>query len=211
MLNAASTLPEQLDALVAQSYSGAWEVVLADNGSTDGADTLGLAWADRLPALSVIDVPATRGASYARNVGAREAKGDFLLFCDADDVATSGWVEAMAEAAVHADLAGGRLDDVELNSPTVRNGGYRRSQTETSRGHTASCDSAERQCGCVDRGLSRPGGLAHRFHRWHGGHRVLMARTVAVLPVALRAQARMLYRHRSSATGLARTSNSDLG
>ena len=30
------TLPAQLDALLAQQWSGTWEVVVADNGSTDG-------------------------------------------------------------------------------------------------------------------------------------------------------------------------------
>jgi glycosyltransferase involved in cell wall biosynthesis len=117
-LNSAATLAEQLDALAAQSYAGSWEVVLLDNGSTDGSDALALSWADRLPALRVWRV-ADRGISHVRNAARHAAKGDLLAFCDADDIVVPGWLEALVEASLRMDIVGGRLDDRTLNADDV--------------------------------------------------------------------------------------------
>ena len=115
-LNAAETLPAQLDALATQTYRGAWEVVVSDNGSIDGTPEFALRWAGRLPDLRVVDATGGRGrqawagAAVSRNAGAAVARGDFLAFCDADDVVGPGWLEAMARAASRSDLVRGRLD-----------------------------------------------------------------------------------------------------
>ena len=117
-LNTRATLGEQLDALAAQTYTGAWEVVVLDNGSTDGSDAYALEWADRLPGLRVERV-AERGISNVRNAGWRTARGDLLAFCDGDDVVVPGWLAALAAAAETYDVVGGRLDDRVLNPPNV--------------------------------------------------------------------------------------------
>ena len=70
--------------------------------------------------MTIADATARRGLNRARNAGAAAAKGDFLAFCDADDVATQGWLEAMAAAAADADIVGGRLEWETLNDPVVR-------------------------------------------------------------------------------------------
>ncbi len=113
VLNAADTLPAQLEALSGQTYGGKWEVIVSDNGSTDGTP-------DRIPGLRVVDGSDRKGQAHARNVGAAAARGDFIAFCDADDVATSGWLEGMAEAARSWDVVGGTLDHDSLNEPMVR-------------------------------------------------------------------------------------------
>jgi glycosyltransferase involved in cell wall biosynthesis len=117
-LNTGATLGAQLDALAAQTYDGPWEVVLLDNGSTDGSDALALRWADRLPGLRVHRV-ATKGISHVRNAARAAAGGELLAFCDADDVVVPGWLAALVREAEHADLVGGRLDDLALNHPDV--------------------------------------------------------------------------------------------
>jgi glycosyltransferase involved in cell wall biosynthesis len=106
-LNAAATLDEQLAALSVQSYGAPWEVVVADNGSTDGTAETARAWSRRLPSLLVVDASAKRGAAYARNAGARAARGDLLAFCDADDVVDQGWLTALVEALRSSDIAAG--------------------------------------------------------------------------------------------------------
>src|SRR5206468_12222260 len=58
--------------------------------------------------------------SHARNVGAAAARGDFIAFCDADDVATPGWLEGMAEAAQSSDMVGGAVDIQALNHPMIQ-------------------------------------------------------------------------------------------
>lgn len=120
MLDSADTLAAQLEALACQTYRGAWEVVIADNGSTDGSIELVRSWTDKLPALQVVDASARKGANYARNVGAAAARGEFLVYCDADDVATPGWLDAMAAALRNCDLVGGGIDEVPLNDPLAR-------------------------------------------------------------------------------------------
>lgn len=120
VLNAAKTLPLQLDALAAQTYRGAWEVLVADNGSTDGSADVALRWANLLPAIRVVDASDRRGINHARNVGAAAAAGDLLVFCDADDVATPTWLEAMADALSESELVGGYLDTESLNDPVSR-------------------------------------------------------------------------------------------
>ena len=112
-------MAEQLAALASQTYDGAWELVVVDNGCTDRTMEIVRGRADRLPALIVADARAKRGLNHARNAGAAAAHGDFLAFCDADDVATPGWLDAMAEAARHADLVGGRNEWDSLNDPMV--------------------------------------------------------------------------------------------
>ncbi len=120
MLNAADTVASQLDALVRQDFSGTWEMVVADNGATDGGVETVRQWADRIPALRVVDASQKKGVSYARNVGARAARGEVILVCDADDVVSPCWLASLAAAAYHSDLVGGKIDVERLNDPIVR-------------------------------------------------------------------------------------------
>ncbi|MET8542306.1 glycosyltransferase family A protein [Kitasatospora sp. NPDC004799] len=63
---------------------GPWEVVV-DNRSSDDTVATALRWADRLPDLRVVAAPTRAGINHARNAGATAARGDVLVFCDADD------------------------------------------------------------------------------------------------------------------------------
>ena len=118
--HAAAHVGEQLRALAAQDYEGEIEVVLADNGSTDGtADVARRIGAELLPNLRVIDASERPGPSVARNAGWRAASGDLVLFCDADDVADPGWVRAMVGALETSALVGGRLEVTTLNDPAL--------------------------------------------------------------------------------------------
>ena len=99
VLNASGVLPDQLEALTRQTFDGSWEVVIADNGSTDGLREVARAFESRLPALRVVRADGRPGPSHARNIAAREAAGELLLFCDADDVVSPGWIEAMRSAS----------------------------------------------------------------------------------------------------------------
>jgi glycosyltransferase involved in cell wall biosynthesis len=120
VLNGAATLPQQLQALAGQTYPDRWELVVADNGSTDETVTVVGEWTNRLPCLRLVDASQRMSTNYARNVGAAAARGELLTFCDADDVATPGWLAAMVAALGRYDLVGGRLDDEALNDPVSR-------------------------------------------------------------------------------------------
>lgn len=118
--NVAHILPRQLAALARQTFRDTFEVIVADNGSTDGTAETALAAPDKPASLRVVSAAERQGITHARNVGARNARGTFLLFCDADDVAGPAWIEEMVGALKRADLVGGRLEYERLNPLHVR-------------------------------------------------------------------------------------------
>jgi len=82
-------IAETLQALKGQSYPY-YEVIVVANGCTDATAAMARDKCDRL-----IDLP-DRGLSRARNVGAAKARGDLLLFLDADTQLQPGALESIA-------------------------------------------------------------------------------------------------------------------
>lgn len=116
--NAVDTLGAQLDALERQDYAGAFEVVIADNGSTDGLAEFVSRRSSRVQER-VVDASTRRGVSHARNVGCRESKGELVVICDADDVVVPGWLRALVAVAATAECVGGSLDATTLNDAST--------------------------------------------------------------------------------------------
>lgn len=113
-LNAAETVGVQLDALAAQVVPFDWEVIVVDNGSSDGTVEIAESYRDSLPHLAVVTC-SRPGANAARNVGAERARGRYLLLCDADDRVEPGWVTAMVAALHLQPLVGGLIDNESLS------------------------------------------------------------------------------------------------
>lgn len=89
--NGRSTISECLESLLTQDYPREkLEIIVADNGSTD--DTAEIARALR---ARVVRADRVRSSYAARNDGARESAGELLAFCDADEVATPGWLRRL--------------------------------------------------------------------------------------------------------------------
>lgn len=82
--NAEAYLPQCLDSILAQEHRGC-EVIVVDDGSTDGTAAL----LERYPDVKVIH-QENRGMSTARNRGLDEARGEYILFVDSDDLLTDG-------------------------------------------------------------------------------------------------------------------------
>ncbi len=88
--NLAEFLPETLASIEQQTYTNI-ETIVVDDGSTDPAS---LAFIDSLdrPNLRVVR-QANQGLSGARNTGVREARGEFILPVDADDLISPTFIE----------------------------------------------------------------------------------------------------------------------
>lgn len=115
LYNGGATIVEQLDALAAQTVKD-FEVVVADNGSTD--DGAHLVRSHQLNA-TLVAARERRGQAHARNIGAAHTTASKLLFCDQDDVADREWVAAMSEALDRWHLVGGRSEGATLNGPVA--------------------------------------------------------------------------------------------
>ena len=117
--NAAETIGEQLTALARQTFEKPWEVIVADNGSTDQTVAVAESFHTKIGNLKIVDASGKQGAAYARNVGANAAVGNGIAFCDADDVVGEGWVAAIFQGIESHGFVASRFDIKRLNSGWV--------------------------------------------------------------------------------------------
>lgn len=125
VFNGMGTIGETLESFVDQRIDVPWEVVVADNGSTDGTRDLVRSLVSGFPVpLRLVDASARRGAAYARNLGVLAAEGDAIGFCDSDDRVGVGWIAAALQGLVGADAVGGPLRELRTphraDSPIIR-------------------------------------------------------------------------------------------
>ncbi|GKS60282.1 hypothetical protein YTPLAS18_38090 [Nitrospira sp.] len=86
-LNERQFLAEAIQSVLSQTFL-AWELLLVDDGSTDGSTDVAKRHAVTYSAtIRYLDHPghANRGMSASRNLGLAHARGEFVLFLDADD------------------------------------------------------------------------------------------------------------------------------
>ena len=123
--NVMEWLPESLDSLLPQA-TGELQVILVDDGSTDGSGELCDAYRERFPCCRVIH-QGNRGVASARNTGLREASGEYILWMDPDDLVCGGWYPAIREKLLetrpdillfdYQTLYGGNLREKAYNRP----------------------------------------------------------------------------------------------
>lgn len=81
--NVSETLPQTLKALLNQTFED-FEIIVVDDGSSDDTAQITRAFgAD--PRVKLI-LQRNRGLASARNTGIAEARGEYIGFCDADDL-----------------------------------------------------------------------------------------------------------------------------
>ncbi|GGO62847.1 hypothetical protein GCM10010910_13970 [Microbacterium nanhaiense] len=85
-------LRQTLDSVLRQRED--LELIVVDDASTDGTAEFARAYAARDPRVRVLENEASGGGS-ARNLGARSAAGDFLIFADGDDLIPDGAYAAL--------------------------------------------------------------------------------------------------------------------
>lgn len=97
---ARATIADAVDSALDQTVAP-YEVIVVDDGSTDGTGDVLAAYGDRIVNIS----QTHQGASAARNAGFERAKGDFVSILDADDVYEPRRLEALSElGAARPDL-----------------------------------------------------------------------------------------------------------
>lgn len=114
--NAEATLADTLAALGRQDWNQPWEVLVADNRSSDGSRAVVKRFHGLLPNLRLIDAFERQGQPFAINTGVQAARGESVAFCDADDEVGDGWLAAMGEALEQHRFVAARVDIEKLNS-----------------------------------------------------------------------------------------------
>lgn len=94
-------LHEALDSLIGQTYREL-EIILIDDGSTDGSGDVCDEYAERDQRIIVIH-QENKGLSAARNIGLDRANGDFIAFLDPDDAFHSEFIEKLLFSMINED------------------------------------------------------------------------------------------------------------
>lgn len=123
-LNSTATLAEQLDALAAQEAGFFWEMIVVDDGSTDGTQNLARSYDGRFPLLHVLETDEPRSQAEGLNAAIAEARGRYVLVVDSDDVVAPGYLTAMVDALQNHPVVGARFDYTSLNEPWSRVRGF---------------------------------------------------------------------------------------
>jgi glycosyltransferase involved in cell wall biosynthesis len=93
--NVKAYLQEAIDSIIAQrEYFN--EVIIIDDGSTDGSAELLIKLYSNLNYVKIIH-KINEGQGIARNVGTKQATGDFIYFFDSDDIVEAGLFKMFQE------------------------------------------------------------------------------------------------------------------
>jgi glycosyltransferase involved in cell wall biosynthesis len=117
--NRCSALRACLEHIERLESPGEWELVIVDNGSTDGTAALLIGFAER-PSFRVVLVSEPKpGLGRARNVGIAKATGDIIAFTDDDCYVSSNFLVKILEIFKDERIGfmGGRIllyDDTDM-------------------------------------------------------------------------------------------------
>lgn len=100
--NVARMLPRCIDSILVQTVKPL-EILLVDDGSTDGSDEICDEYAGRCEYIRVIH-KENGGLSSARKVGLSEVRGDLVVFIDSDDYIASRYLEKLSESMVDPEV-----------------------------------------------------------------------------------------------------------
>ena len=94
--NAENYLPDCIESLLSQRYQP-FELIFVNDGSTDSSRMLLERYASRYGCIKVIH-QKNMGVSGARNAALEAARGEYIAFCDSDDVVQEDWLAELVSA-----------------------------------------------------------------------------------------------------------------
>lgn len=95
--NSGDFISATLDSIKNQAYSDV-EIIIINDGSTDNTDDIVTKWMTLYPTIKVVyKVQKNGGVSFARNSGLQLATGDYVMFCDSDDIMHPSMIKTFVE------------------------------------------------------------------------------------------------------------------
>ena len=91
--NVEKYIDECLKSVVSQTYKNI-EVIIINDGSTDKSEEIIRSYLDKYENITYI-YQQNKGVSEARNLGLKNATGDYVLFVDSDDYIHKSMIEKM--------------------------------------------------------------------------------------------------------------------
>ena len=100
--NAEQFLDETLESVLSQTYEN-WECIIVNDGSTDNTESIAKKWCEK-DARFCYFYKENSGVSDTRNLGIKEARGEYIAFLDADDLYMPNFLEVCLENLVEKDV-----------------------------------------------------------------------------------------------------------
>lgn len=97
--NAGMFLPDCLQSTFSQSWRNL-QVIVIDDGSSDETESVCQQFMQREPRLEIYRHVKSMGVAQARNLGLEKARGEYLIFLDADDRLAPQTIEKLLNAAI---------------------------------------------------------------------------------------------------------------
>lgn len=120
--NSDKCLRRCINSVLSQSFR-AWELLLVDDGSTDGSGRICDEYVEKDKRIHVKH-KTNSGVSDTRNVGIDIAKGEWIFFLDSDDEIYEDTLTTMVKWSVGADLVVGTFKNVYVGQPELNRGNY---------------------------------------------------------------------------------------
>jgi len=115
--NGEKTIWRCVESLLAQTLPDC-EIIVVDDGSTDGTHKLLEGFKDKFPRLRLITCAENRGQRAAQYLGYLAATGEYVSAVDADDYVGPSRFESLCELSVHAPIVVSAMTRVETDGHT---------------------------------------------------------------------------------------------
>lgn len=118
--NISQYLEQCLESVIWQTYKD-WEIILVDDGSTDGTTDIIKCYAEKDNRIKPFSLGKNEGVAVSRNILLRESTGDYIIFLDGDD----WWKSKTALEEISFACRGNSMDIVVFQHEIVRRNGNR--------------------------------------------------------------------------------------